>query len=221
MPALEFGPPATMGDGDPLVSSCFGAGLGSGVSVSLAGEPARCSRAALGLCGFQPRGQLVGGDAQVPVASESQGSELARPDRTPDRHRVACRDVGGRSCGEERPPCRGRRHSPTGAVLHCCDYALLLWRFCASVDALRFVRYVRAVPPPPLPCNRPLQERALDARKIAAIVDDVETQEVAGATARDDAVRLRGLPAVSRYTSGAAFGTDPMRALLAKERWRR
>ena len=89
------------------------------------------------------------------------------------------------------------------------------------MDALRFVRYVRAVPPPPLPCNRPLQERALDARKIAAIVDDVETQEVAGATARGDAVRLRGLPAVSRYTSGAAFGTDPMRALLAKERWRR
>ena len=39
---------------------------------------------------------------------------------------------------------------------------------------------------------------------------------VAGATAAGDAARLRGLPAVSRHTSGAVAGSDPLRALLSK-----
>jgi len=37
-------------------------------------------------------------------------------------------------------------------------------------------------------------------------------------SAENDAARLRGLPAVSRHgRSGAMHGTDPLRALLAKE----
>ena len=39
-----------------------------------------------------------------------------------------------------------------------------------------------------------------------------------GVTSGGDERRLRGLPAISRGTSGAVAGTDPLRALLAKER---
>jgi hypothetical protein len=45
--------------------------------------------------------------------------------------------------------------------------------------------------------------------------------KVGHATAGGDAQRLRGLPAHARGTSGAIAGTDPVRALLAKERRRR
>jgi hypothetical protein len=44
----------------------------------------------------------------------------------------------------------------------------------------------------------------------------------AGATLGGDARRMRGLPCVGRGGAGGAIaGTDPLRALLAKERGRR
>jgi hypothetical protein len=58
------------------------------------------------------------------------------------------------------------------------------------------------------------------ARIVAEAVDP-EPSSAAGTTAGRDPARLRDLPAVSRATSGAVFGTDPVRALLAKERQRR
>jgi hypothetical protein len=64
------------------------------------------------------------------------------------------------------------------------------------------------------------QLQALDAEKVARIVAEAveaEPSTAAGATAGGDPARLRGLPAVARGTSGAVFGTDPVRALLAKE----
>ena len=74
--------------------------------------------------------------------------------------------------------------------------------------------------PLPRPFRRRLQ--ALDAEKVARIVGEVGELEApasaAGATAAGDAARLRGLPAVSRHTSGAIPGTNPVGALLAKER---
>jgi hypothetical protein len=57
--------------------------------------------------------------------------------------------------------------------------------------------------------------------ETAADVDQNETElpsNAAGETAGGDSSRLRGIPAVGRHTSGTMFGTDPVRALLAKER---
>ena len=45
-----------------------------------------------------------------------------------------------------------------------------------------------------------------------------EAPASSGVTAAGDERRLRGIPAVSRHSSGAIAGTDPLRALLAKER---
>ena len=62
-----------------------------------------------------------------------------------------------------------------------------------------------------------------DARKVArALLEgeaaDIPTRTAAGGTAAGDAGRLRGLPAIGRNVSGAMVETDPVRALLAKER---
>ena len=63
------------------------------------------------------------------------------------------------------------------------------------------------------------QQQALDMEKVARITaEPVEPSSSAGATAGGDGRRLRGIPAVARGTSGAVFGPDPLRALLAKER---
>lgn len=74
----------------------------------------------------------------------------------------------------------------------------------------RFPRYLR------------LQLEVEDREKLAAIFRDAEAQSeedsvAAGATAGGDGSRLRGSPAISRGTAGAIPGTDPVRALLAKE----
>ena len=74
--------------------------------------------------------------------------------------------------------------------------------------------------PQPLPRYRSRLE-AEDSRKVARIIAaaaDTAPTSVAGATAAGDAMRLRGLPALSRHTSGAIPGTNPLSALLAKER---
>ena len=54
--------------------------------------------------------------------------------------------------------------------------------------------------------------------RIVGESERVDVREEAGATAGGDGRRLRGIPAVSRGTSGAIPGTNPMHALLAKER---
>ena len=57
--------------------------------------------------------------------------------------------------------------------------------------------------------------------KVALIVGDGEPEPsgAAGATAPGDGRRLRGIPIVGRSTAGGAIGgSDPLRALLAKER---
>ncbi len=63
------------------------------------------------------------------------------------------------------------------------------------------------------------QRRTLDG--ILAEVGDEAPVSAAGATAAGDPRRLRGIPAAARGAGGAIFGTDPLRALLAKERRRR
>ena len=77
--------------------------------------------------------------------------------------------------------------------------------------------------PQPLPRAFRRQLQVEDAEKVARIVAEVEGVEEelsssAGATAAGDGRRLRGLPAIGRGSSGAIPGTDPPRALLAKER---
>jgi hypothetical protein len=59
-------------------------------------------------------------------------------------------------------------------------------------------------------------DRAKVDRLVEPIADD-EPATAAGATARGDGRRLRGIPAVGRGSSSTMFGTDPLRALLAKE----
>ena len=55
--------------------------------------------------------------------------------------------------------------------------------------------------------------------RIVAQAGEPEPSSSAGATARGDGQRLRGIPVVGRSTAGGAIpGTDPVRALLAKER---
>jgi hypothetical protein len=55
---------------------------------------------------------------------------------------------------------------------------------------------------------------------VRAAVDDKPLSS-AGVTAGGDVERLRGLPAIGRGVSGSTVETDPVRALLAKERRRR
>ena len=78
--------------------------------------------------------------------------------------------------------------------------------------------------PQPLPRSYRGQQQARDLEKISRIVSqavDPEPSSSAGATAGGDGRRLRGIPVVGRSTvGGAVFGTDPVRALLSKERQR-
>ena len=65
------------------------------------------------------------------------------------------------------------------------------------------------------------QLEALDLEKVMRLVQEAvdETPEsTAGSTAGGDGRRLRGIPSVGRGVSGAIGGTDPLRALMAKER---
>ena len=62
-----------------------------------------------------------------------------------------------------------------------------------------------------------LEQQRRTLERILAEIGDEETATAAGATAAGDPRRLRGIPAVGRGTSGAVFGSDPLRALLAKE----
>jgi hypothetical protein len=71
------------------------------------------------------------------------------------------------------------------------------------------------------------QLEAQDEAKLERILQEVGERDelaiavTAGATAPGDGRRLRGIPAVGKGCSGTVFGTDPLGALLAKERRRR
>ena len=70
----------------------------------------------------------------------------------------------------------------------------------------------------PLPRTRRLKLQAQDAAKIDRIVGEAVDTEVSGLAGATAGGELRGIPIHARGTSGAVFGTDPVRALLAKER---
>ncbi len=80
--------------------------------------------------------------------------------------------------------------------------------------------------PPLLPRLLQATQAIEDERKLAKIL--LETGEAApvkvvvgGTTSGGDPRRLRGLPAIGRSVSGATRDTDPLQALLWKERGRR
>lgn len=62
---------------------------------------------------------------------------------------------------------------------------------------------------------------AAQARALALVLlevdDDVPTERKHRGSNGADYANLRGLPAIGRNVSGAVPGTDPLRALLAKE----
>ncbi len=77
--------------------------------------------------------------------------------------------------------------------------------------------------PQPLPRHRRLRERALDAANLDRIVGEADGREAsvaAGATAAGDWRRMRGVPVQARGVGGAVAGSEPVRALLAKDRRR-
>jgi hypothetical protein len=75
------------------------------------------------------------------------------------------------------------------------------------------------------------QERIRDQQELVRILLEAEGDDalpqpgngngggkmLPGSTAPGDTRRLRGIPAHARGTSGAIAGSDPLRALLAKE----
>jgi hypothetical protein len=60
--------------------------------------------------------------------------------------------------------------------------------------------------------------QAEDAEKVDRIVRDAEAFE--GVTSGGSWQRLRGVPAIGRGVSGAVAGSNPLGALIAKERQR-
>jgi hypothetical protein len=79
--------------------------------------------------------------------------------------------------------------------------------------------------PQRLPRFYRIQQEIEDARKVAKIL--LETGEAPDGNGSmplrrsadgHDPVRLRGLPAIGRNVSGSTVHTDPLKALLAKER---
>ena len=93
----------------------------------------------------------------------------------------------------------------------------MLWTKCGFAVMLATV-------PLPLPRAFRRQLQALDSAKVARIVAEAgepeEPASAAGATAAGDERRLRGVPAVGRGVAGAIPGTNPLGALLARERRR-
>jgi hypothetical protein len=103
---------------------------------------------------------------------------------------------------------------------------------------LRFVRYallVRREQRPAVPVDQARRlpryldlqaERVAFERKLARILLELDAElpkdakPINGAGGGEPA-RLRGLPAIGRNVSGAVPGTDPLKALLAKERRQR
>jgi hypothetical protein len=73
------------------------------------------------------------------------------------------------------------------------------------------------------------QEELEDARKLAKIILETDNSPAVSKNGKPltrsadghDPARLRGLPAIGRNVSGASPGTNPVAALLRKERERR
>ena len=86
--------------------------------------------------------------------------------------------------------------------------------------------------PPLLPRFYRLQQQREDDKRITDIIlktgcssDEAEAKVrgprlLSRSADGHDAARLRGLPAIGRNVSGSTVHTDPVRALLAKERRR-
>jgi hypothetical protein len=76
--------------------------------------------------------------------------------------------------------------------------------------------------PQPLPRFQRHQEAIADRANIDRVVDQAMPEPRAKATAAGDSHRLRGIPAVGvRNGVGSAIpGTDPVKALMRKERER-
>ena len=77
----------------------------------------------------------------------------------------------------------------------------------------------------PKPLHRFNDRERMEAEQVAALQKILAETEGAepptmtqGTTSGGDESRLRGLPAIGRGVSGATVSTDPVRALLAKER---
>lgn len=86
------------------------------------------------------------------------------------------------------------------------------------MDGVRSPVYALRVPQP-LPRAFRRQLAAEDAEKLDRIVRDAES--FVGATSGGSWQRLRGVPAIGKGCSSTSPGTDPVRALLAKESRRR
>jgi len=100
---------------------------------------------------------------------------------------------------------------------HCCDSTFLLRLFCRSSAALRTNDYARGACRNRCPATRTFVSGRAEARQdLARHGETRPPKSSAGATSGGDGRRLRGIPAVSRGTSGAIAGTDPVSALLAK-----
>lgn len=91
-----------------------------------------------------------------------------------------------------------------------------------AMDVVRFPLYDRPVPQH-LPRFLAEVERYEDQCKLARILVEAgpAPKAAAGVTSGGDERRLRGLPAIGRGVSGALEGSDPLKALLAKESRRR
>src|SRR4051812_8010723 len=82
---------------------------------------------------------------------------------------------------------------------------------------------IRRVPTFSLAAKRAALE-AQQVKTLARILAETDPAAIRwpegspGATAGGDSRRLRGIPAIGRGCSGAVAGSDPLRALLAKER---
>jgi hypothetical protein len=83
------------------------------------------------------------------------------------------------------------------------------------------------VAPPHLPRFHKDDERESDEARLRQILREVGADEelapelIRAATAGGDRRGLRGIPVISRGCPGAIPGTDPARAIMAKERRRR
>ena len=99
-----------------------------------------------------------------------------------------------------------------------CDSIILLWITCVESRTLESV-------PQPLPRAFRRQLQAEDAAKLERILVDVgelapEEDEVRPSARGGDWRRMRGVPVVGPGVGGTSIGTDPLRALLQKERQR-
>ena len=98
-----------------------------------------------------------------------------------------------------------------------CDSIILLWTTCVESRTLEGV-------PQPLPWAFRRQLQVEDAAKLDTILrevgEPVPEDEVRPSARGGDWRRMRGVPVCGPGIGGTSIGTDPLRALLQKERQR-